>query len=242
MLYYTGVVLEMIKIENISVRYPDGRVAVRELSLTIAAGECVALLGANGAGKSSLLLALVGMAPLSSGRLSIAGTKLDPKTLRTIRHRCGLLFQNPDDQLFAIRVWDDIAFGPQNLGWSKEETAAKTGAIMERLGITSLAEYPPHKLSGGEKRKVALAGVLVMEPEIILFDEPTAFLDPCSQRELTEILCSLPQTCLVATHDLSFARKVCNRAVVLNAGGLVCEGEINNVLKDDAMLLRCGLM
>lgn len=242
MLYCTGMVLGMIRIENISVRYPDGRVAVRELSLKIAAGERVALLGANGAGKSSLLLALVGMAPLQSGRLCIAGAELGPKTLRAIRHRCGLLFQNPDDQLFAIRVWDDIAFGPQNLGWSKEETAAKTGTIMERLGIAHLAEYPPHKLSGGEKRKVALAGILVMEPEIVLFDEPTAFLDPRSQRELAKILSGLPQTCLVATHDLSFARAVCGRAVVLNAGGLVCAGEINDVLGDDAMLVRCGLL
>ena len=234
-------VLGMIKIENISVQYPDGRMALQDLSLNVAAGERMALLGANGAGKSSLLLALVGLAPLTAGNLAIAGTGLTAKTAGTIRRQCGLLFQNPDDQLFAVRVWDDIAFGPQNLGWAGDEIASKTMAVMERLGIAHLAEYPPHKLSGGEKRKAALAGVLVMEPEIILFDEPTAFLDPRSQRELAEIIIGLRQTCLLATHDLGFARKVCSRAVVLNAGRLVRAGEINAVLNDDAMLLCCGL-
>lgn len=232
----------MIAIENISVKYPDGREALKDLSLNIAAGERVALLGANGAGKSSLLLALVGLAPLHSGKLSVAGTELGPKTVKTIRRRCGLLFQNPDDQLFSVRVWDDIAFGPQNLGWAKDEIAGRTDAIMSRLGITHLKEYPPHKLSGGEKRKVALAGILVMDPEVILFDEPTAFLDPRSQRELADIIAGLPQTCLVATHDLSFAQNVCDRAVILNEGALVCAGAINDMLKDEALLIRCGLM
>lgn len=232
----------MIAIENISVQYADGRIALKDVNLGIAAGERVALLGANGAGKSSLLLALVGLAPLHSGKLSVAGTELGPKTVKTIRRCCGLLFQNPDDQLFAIRVWDDIAFGPQNLGWAKDEIAVKTDTIMERLGIAHLKDYPPHKLSGGEKRKVALAGILVMELEIILFDEPTAFLDPRSQRELADIIDSLPQTCLVATHDLSFAQKVCDRAVILNDGALVYADAINDVLKDEALLTRCGLM
>lgn len=232
----------MLKMENISVRYADGRTALHDLSCNIAKGEHVALLGANGAGKSSLLLALLGLAPLQFGRITVAGVELTPKTLKTVRRRCGLLFQNPDDQLFCLRVKDDIAFGPQNLGRPKDEVEAKVNAVMELLGITHLAEYPPHKLSGGEKRKAALAGVLVMEPEIILFDEPTAFLDPRSQRELAELIGGLPQTCLVATHDLDFAQKVCSRALVLHTGSLVFAGDINAALNNEPMLLQCGLL
>lgn len=231
----------MIKVKDLSIQYPDGRLAIKDLSCEISAGERVAILGANGAGKSSLLLALVGLAPASDGRLEIASTELTPKTVKTVRRQCGLLFQNPDDQMFSVKVWDDIAFGPQNLGWSKTVIADKVETVMELLGITHLAEYPPHKLSGGEKRKVALAGILVMEPKIILFDEPTAFLDPRSQRELVEIIIGLQHTCLIATHDLAFAQKVCARAVLLNEGELVYTGELSAVLSDDAMLLQYGL-
>lgn len=232
----------MINLANINIRYPDGRAAIKDLSCEVASGERVAVLGANGAGKSSLLLSLVGLAPVSGGRLTVAGMELGSKTMRAVRSKCGLLFQNPDDQLFSVKVRDDIAFGPQNLDWPPEEIAAKTAAVMELLGIAHLAEYPPHKLSGGEKRKAALAGVLVMEPEIILFDEPTAFLDPRSQRELADIICGLKQMCLIATHDLNFARKVCTRGLLLNEGVLVYEGEIDAVLSDEVMLTRYGLL
>lgn len=230
----------MIIIDNISIQYPDGRVALRDFSCEAGPGEHVALLGANGAGKSSLLLALVGLAPTMGG-IIVAGVELTARTMRTVRQKCGLVFQNPDDQLFSVRVKDDIAFGPQNLGWSTEVIADKTAVVMDLLEIAHLADYPPHKLSGGEKRKVALAGVLVMEPEIILFDEPTAFLDPRSQRELADIIGGLAQTCLIATHDLSFARKVCSQAIVLHAGHRVYAGALETLLTDDPLLENCGL-
>lgn len=232
----------MLKLENINVQYPDGRLAVQDFSCHVTAGERVALLGANGAGKSSLLLAMVGLAPVVSGKLSLAGVELGSKTHRIARQKCGLVFQNPDDQLFSIRVKDDIAFGPQNLGWSKVEIDAKVIAVMQRLDIAKLAEYPPTKLSGGEKRKVALAGVLVMEPEVILLDEPTAFLDPKAQRELAGIVGGLGQTCLIATHDLAFAQKVCSRALVLHEGRLMYDGSLGALLADSQMLERYGLM
>lgn len=232
----------MIELEKIQIAYPDGRVAIRNFTCKISSGEHVALLGANGAGKSSLLLAMVGLAPVKTGRITLSGTELHARTMRQIRKKCGLVFQNPDEQVFSIKVKEDIAFGPRNLGLAEDVVSEKTARIMQLLDIEKLADYPPHKLSGGEKRKVALAGVLVMEPEVILLDEPTAFLDPRSQGELANILGGLSQTCLIATHDLNFAKKTCTRALLLNEGHLFCEGDLDAILADGNTLMQCGLL
>ena len=231
----------MIDIEQLSVQYPDGRMALEGITCQIGADERIALLGANGAGKSSLLLCLVGLAPVTSGRVIMDGEAISPGNIKNVRQKVGLLFQNPDDQLFCARVRDDIAFGPQNMGWTAEEISVRTQAVMALLGISHLADYPPHRLSGGEKQKVALAGVLVMEPRIILFDEPTAFLDPRAKRELTGLFLQLNQGYIIATHDLDFARKTCSRAILLSEGRIIRSGPIHTVLDDQDLLVSYGL-
>jgi cobalt/nickel transport system ATP-binding protein len=227
-------------VTGLTVEYADGKSAVDDVSFALAAGESVALIGANGAGKTSLLLALVGVLPAKSGEITVGETALDRRTLREIRSRVGLVFQNPDDQLFMPSIFEDVAFGPRNFGCDEAQTADRVEKILARLGISSLADRSPLKLSGGEKRLCAIAAVLATEPEFLLFDEPTAFLDPRARRKLAETLAGLPQGKLIATHDLPFAAETCSRALLLRDGRLVMDGGVE-LLSDAGALESAGL-
>ena len=201
----------MIKIEHLSVIHPDGTKAIRDLSCQIGRGESVALVGANGAGKTSLLLSLVGILKAAEGAIEVDGSPLGRTTLNEIRRRVGFVFQNPDDQLFMPELGEDIAFGPRNFGWSEEAVKARVDEVLKLLHIEHLRRRSPLRMSGGEKRTAAIATVLAMDPSLLLFDEPSAFLDPKSRRNLINLLGSLPQTKLIATHDLPLAAEVCDQ-------------------------------
>ena len=230
----------MITVKDLTVEYADGKVAVEGVGFTLAPGENVALVGANGAGKTSLLLALVGILAAKTGDIRIGSTVLGKRTLREIRSRVGLVFQNPDDQLFMPCVFEDVAFGPRSFGCDEAETERRAGAAMRRLEIGRLRDSSPMKLSAGEKRLCAIAAVLSMEPEFLLFDEPTAFLDPRARRNLASALADMRQGKLVATHDVAFAEAVCSRVLLLRCGRLVGDGG-PELLRDTATLEAAGL-
>lgn len=231
----------MLNISGLCVDYPDGTRAVDDLSLTVMDGENVALIGANGAGKTSFMLSLVGVLPISSGTVTVDGLELGKKTVNDIRKRIGLVFQNPDDQLFMPIIREDVAFGPHNYGKSHDEIDVLVEKTLELLGISHLAERSPLKLSGGEKRMAAIATVLAMEPSIMLFDEPTAFLDPRARRNLINVLSKLSHAKLIATHDLSFALETCTRAVLLKHGKLFADGAPSELLYDKRLMEDCGI-
>jgi cobalt/nickel transport system ATP-binding protein len=218
----------------------DGRV-LNNISFHIKKGESVALIGANGAGKTSLFLALAGVLPLTHGSIFIDGAALSKRTLKAARRKIGFVFQNPDDQLFMSRVYDDVLFGLLNRGIAEEEAHARARDALAKLDAGHLADRSPFRLSGGEKRLCALAAVLVMEPEIVFFDEPTAFLDPKSQRVASAVIQALPLTKLIATHDLAFARTLCDRALILRSGSLVADGSPDALFDDAENMSRWGL-
>jgi cobalt/nickel transport system ATP-binding protein len=223
--------MAFLELQNLCVRYPDGTKALNGIDLSINAGESIALIGANGAGKTSLLLALVGILPLEAGSICLDDLTINPavqnqkllykETVLELRRRIGLVFQNPDDQLFMPTIYADVIFGLRNNGLSEEAAAACANETLARLNIAHLAARSPLKLSGGEKRQAALATVLAMHPAVMLFDEPTAFLDPQARRTLIDTLNTLPHTKIIATHNLSFAEETCTRTVILEAGALV---------------------
>ncbi|MCR5387935.1 MAG: energy-coupling factor ABC transporter ATP-binding protein [Lachnospiraceae bacterium] len=223
-----------------TVVYPDGTRAIEALSVNIARGEHVALIGANGAGKSSLILSLVGILP-ASGEASIFGVPVDKAHLGEIREKTGVVFQNPDDQLFMPTIYDDIAFGPRNLGLDEETVKHRVEDRLELLGISHLRDKTALKLSGGEKRMAAMATVLAMKPDVMLFDEPTAFLDPKARRALINVLSKLPHTMLIATHDLSFALEVCPKSIILKEGRLFAEGPSKDLLFDAGLMDDAGV-
>ena len=221
----------MIELKDWSVTWPDGTEAVKKLSFRVRAGERTALIGGNGAGKSTLIRSLVGVLP-GEGYAALAGIPVEKKNYRELRRKTGVVFQNPDDQLFLPRIRDNVAFGLKNLGISPEETDTRVRNILQQFNIPGLADRLAMKLSGGEKRLAALASVMVMEPEVLLLDEPTAFLDPKARRNLIRVLKRLPQTMLIATHDLSFAAEVCPRAVLLSRGTLIAEKATEEIDED----------
>ncbi len=225
----------MIKIEDWSVRYPDGTLAVDSLNLNIAPGEHVALIGANGAGKSSLILSLVGVLP-GTGKVEIDGVPLEKEHLSEIRSKMGIVFQNPDDQLFLSTIYDDVAFGPRNQGLDEEKVRYRVEDRLSLLGISHLRDKTSLKLSGGEKRLAAMATVLAMKPSVMVLDEPTAFLDPKARRNLIRILNHLPHTMLIATHDLSFAAETCTRSVIIQKGKLFADGLSDALLYDEKLM------
>ena len=232
----------MIHAENLTVCYGPGEApALRCISFSVQEGERAALIGANGAGKSTLLLALVGILEPASGQVSVCGLNIETKNLRQLRQKAALVFQNPDDQLFMPTVYEDIAFGPRNYGIAESLIKERADMVMGNLDIAHLAGRLAGKLSGGEKRLAALAGVLIMEPEIILLDEPSSFLDPRSRRRLIGILKGLTQTLLVATHDTDLARQVCKRVILLKEGRIAADGKTSDILGNAELLEECGL-
>ncbi|MDR0582901.1 MAG: energy-coupling factor ABC transporter ATP-binding protein [Treponema sp.] len=232
---------DLLDVYGLSAFYPGGEesLVLEDVSFSVAEGEKIALLGANGAGKSTLLLTLMGIIEPHSGRIEVEGTVLEKKTLPLIRRKLGLLFQNPDDQLFMPTVYEDVIFGLQN---NSVDTAGRdAAAILERLEITHLKDRMPHNLSGGEKRLAALASVLVMEPRLLLADEPSAFLDPRARRRLIAVLESLSQACLIATHDSGLILSLCARCMVLHSGRIRADGPAAAIIGDRALLESCGL-
>ncbi|GHV35369.1 cobalt ABC transporter ATP-binding protein [Synergistales bacterium] len=232
-----------LRAENLSVRYDADNegCALRGVTFSIRDGERAALLGANGAGKSTLLMTLVGVLHPESGEVILDDAATTKETLRYLRSKVGVAFQNPDDQLFMPSLYEDIAFGPRNYGLPEPEVESRVSAALSRLGISHLRERMTHRLSGGEKRLAALAGILVMEPSVLLMDEPTSFLDGRSRRRLIEILSGLPQAMIIATHDIDLASKLCERVILLQNGQIRADGDAETILSDAAMLDACGL-
>jgi len=222
------------------IEYADGTRAVNSARFSIEAGENVALIGANGAGKTSLLLALVGVLTPKSGEVYAGDTVLNKKNLREVRSKIGLVFQNPDDQLFMTSIYEDIAFGPRSYGCDEAETAERVSSVAEMLGIGHLTGRSPLKLSSGEKRLAAIGTVLAMSPDFLLFDEPTAFLDPRARRNLIDVLAGLRQGKLIATHDLEFASRICSRVLLLKNGAMEADGG-TELLVDKLRLEAAGL-
>ncbi len=207
--------MDALRLDNVSYVYSDGIKAIENVSFSVGRGERVALVGPNGAGKSTLLRILAGLYFPTSGTAEIAGTPLTKKEAEGLRRKVGFLFQDPDDQIFMPTVWDDVAFGPINLGLVEEEVRERVANAMSMTGIEGYEERVPHHLSFGEKKRVAIAGVLAMRAPILLLDEPTANLDPQGRRDLVKILDSLSETVVLATHDLSVAFELTQRAIVL---------------------------
>ena len=227
-----------ISIQNLSYTYPDGTQALKEIRLSIEAGEQVALVGANGSGKSTLLLHFNGILMPQEGEVWVAKWAMEPENLKHIRNFVGLVFQNPDDQLFMPTVWEDVTFGPLNQGLPKSQLAEIAQRSLTAVGLEPdrYVHRQAMNLSGGEKKRVAIAGVLAMQPEILIFDEPSAQLDPRSRRQLIQLLKSLPQTQLIATHDLDLALDVCDRTVVLSQGQVVYDGSTAEILSNPDFL------
>ena len=230
----------MLNIQDLSVTYPDGTEALRHVSLRLSPGETCGLIGGNGAGKTTLLMALVGLVQ-SQGSVRVGDTELTPKTLSKLRQQVGVVFQNPDDQPFLPTVYQNVAFGLQNMGLSEQQVRQRSDKTLELLGISTLRDRQAQRLSGGEKRMAALATVLAMEPKLLLLDEPTAFLDPKARRRLITVMQQLPQTMLVATHDLTFALETCRRCVVLNKGALFADGVSKELLFDEKTMEDGGV-
>jgi cobalt/nickel transport system ATP-binding protein len=229
-----------LAVEGLHFAYPDGHVALRGVDLRLVPGERVALLGPNGAGKTTLVLHLNGILSGGAGSVTVGGLAVgrDRATLAEIRRRVGIVFQDPDDQLFLPTVAEDVAFGPANLGLRGAELAARVDEALAAVGMAEHRDRAPHHLSFGQRRRVAVATVLAMRPEILVLDEPSSNLDPASRRELATILRGLPVTLLMVTHDLPYALELCDRSVILDEGRIVADGPTGELLLDPDLLAR----
>ncbi len=222
-------------LRGLSYRYPNGHPALAGVDLHVEHGERVALLGPNGAGKTTLVFHLNGLLR-GEGGVEVAGLELTDATVRDVRARVGIVFQDPDDQLFMPTVREDVAFGPLNLGLTRDEALARVDEALATVRMQPAADRAPHQLSMGERRRVAIATVLAMRPDLLVLDEPSANLDPRSRRELLDLLARIERTMLVVTHDLPFAAELCERAVVLSSGRVVADGPCQEILADEPLL------
>lgn len=231
----------IVEANGLHYTYPDGTEGIKDISFRITHGEAVAIVGANGAGKSTLLLHLNGYLIPSRGELRIGDYPLTKKNVKAVRRTVGMVFQDPDDQLFMPTVFDDVAFGPLNLGLPADEVETCVMQALETVGVPHLKNRPPYRLSGGEKRAVAIASVLSMSPNILVMDEPSSDLDPRSRRRLIKLLKSFEHTKVIATHDLDMAVDVCERTIVLSEGRVTADGPTLELLQDEALLEKSGL-
>ena len=222
----------VLDVRGLAYAYPDGHQALYGVDLHVHAGERVALLGPNGAGKTTLVQHLNGILTAGAGHVSVSGLPVEKKNLKEIRRRVGVVFQDPDDQLFMPRVREDVAFGPSNMGLKGAALERRVMDALDRVGMAAFADRPPHHLSFGQRRRVAVATVLAMEPEVLVLDEPSSNLDPASRRELADILRSLDVTVLMVTHDLPYALELCERSVILSGGVIVADGPTPEILRD----------
>ena len=236
--------MNAVEVIDLSYRYPDQTVALQRLTFAIAPGECVALLGPNGSGKSTLLLHLNGILPektAGDGGVKIFGEPISPKNLAAIRRQVGLVFQDPDDQLFCPTVQEDVAFGPQQLGLSPAAIRDRVEKSLGEVGLGGFGQRSTHHLSHGDKRRVCLAGVLACEPAILVLDEPTSDLDPRGRREFKALLRQIPATKVIATHDLELAVELCPRAIILDRGEIIAQGPTIQLLDNEPLMLKHGL-
>jgi cobalt transport protein ATP-binding subunit len=230
-----------VMVERLSFAYPDGRRALDDVSLDIAVGEKVALVGPNGAGKSTLLLHLNGLLRPAAGAVRVFGLTPEGAAARQVRAQVGLVFQDPDDQLFSPTVFDDVAYGPLYAGLPADEVRARVSAALAAVGLAGYESRTSHHLSLGEKKRVAIATVLAMQPALLVLDEPSAGLDPRARRGLIRLLATLPQTLVLTTHDLALAAELCPRTVIMDEGRVVADGPTTALLSDTALLEAHGL-
>ena len=231
----------IVEARDLHYTYPDGTAALKGISFRITHGEAVALIGANGSGKSTLLLHLNGCLMPTSGEVRIGETPLTRRTVVAARRAVGMVFQDPDDQLFMPTVFEDVAFGPINADLSADEVERRVVLALERVGMGHLRERPPYRLSAGEKRAVAIATVLAMAPDVLVMDEPSSNLDPRGRRRLIGLLKSFEHTRIIATHDLELAVEVCSRAIVLDDGRVMADGPALAILNNEGLMLAHGL-
>ncbi|WP_037897500.1 energy-coupling factor ABC transporter ATP-binding protein [Streptomyces sp. NRRL S-920] len=225
-----------LEVAGLAFAYPDGHQALFGVDFRVARGERVALLGPNGAGKTTLVLHLNGILTAGAGTVTVAGLPVDKKHMAEIRRKVGIVFQDPDDQLFMPTVREDVAFGPAAAGLRGPQLEARVLNALSQVGMAEFADRPPHHLSFGQRRRVAVATVLAMEPEILVLDEPSSNLDPASRRELADILRSLDVTVLMVTHDLPYAMELCPRALILSGGTIVADGPTGDLLGDEELM------
>jgi cobalt transport protein ATP-binding subunit len=237
----TPTTAEVVGLDNLSFAYPDGRVALQHVTLRINTSEKVALVGPNGAGKSTLLLQLNGVLGALDGSVRIAGIAVRRETLRKVRALVGLVFQDPDDQLFSPTVFDDVAFGPLHMGLPESEVRKRVAWALEQVGMSGFEDRMPHHMSLGQRKRVAVATVLSMEPAVLALDEPSAGLDPRARRSLVDLLQALPQTMLVSTHDMRLVAEVFPRTIILDGGRIARDGPTDMLLNDRVLLERYGL-
>jgi cobalt/nickel transport system ATP-binding protein len=230
-----------LDVTELGFSYPDGTVALAGVSFHLGHGESVAIVGANGAGKSTLLMHLNGLLSPSKGAVRIGGLPVTKDTVKDIRKTVGMVFQDPDDQLFMPTVAEDVAFGPMNLGLPPEEIDARVDEALGRVGSLALKDRPPYRLSGGEKRAVSIATVLAMSPSMLVLDEPSSNLDPRARRRLIALLGTFEHTKVIATHDLDLALDLCERTIVMSGGTVTADGPTREVFRDDALLAASGL-
>jgi len=225
----------------LSFTYPDGHKAINEMSFIIHHGESVGIVGENGAGKSTLLLLLMGVLFPSQGEVMVGDVHVTKKTLPLIRQRLGMVFQDPDDQLFMTTVYDDVAFGPRNYRLDEKEVENRVMQSLDMVGISHLKDRAPNKLSGGEKRAAAIATVLSMQPDVLIMDEPTSSLDPKSRRRVMELLKGFEHTKIITSHDLDMVFEICKRTIVIKAGKIAADGLTSEILADEELMDACGL-
>jgi cobalt/nickel transport system ATP-binding protein len=236
--------MNALEITDLKYRYPDGTAALRGVSFGVRPDECVALLGPNGSGKSTLLLHLNGLLPgkfSGDGAVKIFGEAISQKNLEAVRREVGLVFQDPDDQLFCPTVAEDVAFGPQQLGLPEPEILTRVAGCLAQVGLAGFERRATHHLSHGEKRRACVAGVLACAPRILVLDEPTSDLDPRGRREFKTLLRQLPGAKIIATHDLELAVELCPRSVILDRGLVVADGRTVDLLDDETLMLAHGL-
>jgi cobalt/nickel transport system ATP-binding protein len=230
-----------VEISGLSYTYPDGQCGLKDIDLTIYCGESVALIGPNGAGKSTLLLHLNGILRGNNPALRVLGLPVEDKNIREIRKKVGMVFQDPEDQLFSLNVFEDVAFGPVNMGYPQEEVGRRVKQALQKVGMQGYEKRSSHHLSIGEKKRVAIATVLSLDPEILALDEPTSSLDPRGKWALIDFLKELKITKLVASHDLDLVKLLCNRTIILDGGKVVADGTTDEVLGDEKLLGDHGL-
>lgn len=230
-----------LETKNLCFAYPDGQAAIRNMSFTIHHGESVGIIGANGAGKSTLLMLLMGVLFPNEGDVLVGDVRVTKKTLPMIRQRLGLVFQDPEDQLFMTTVYDDVAFGPRNYKLNEKEVESRVIEALEMVGIPHLWDRAPFRLSGGEKRAAAIASVLSMHPDVLIMDEPTSALDPKSRRKLIGLLKSFEHTKIITSHDLDMVLETCSRVIVIKQGEIVADDTADKILTNAELLDSCGL-